>query len=97
MSATQSEIDLFHQFGSDRAKDGRIESFDDLFVAWNSYREQAETNASISRCLDDVEAGRYRLTIYINFQRLRKAHSATSTPTITSSMRLVSHSEIGLP
>jgi|GEM_PF-2299276 hypothetical protein len=59
MSVTQEEIDRFHEFATNRAKSGGIDSFDELYLEWNSHRERAAINAEISRGLADVDAGRY--------------------------------------
>ena len=59
MPVTRDEIDEFHQFATTRIESGTVESFDDLYVEWNSSRERGDVNADIARGLADVEAGRF--------------------------------------
>ena len=59
MPITQLEIDGFHNFATQRAKAGSIESFADLYLEWESLNERDDINAEIERGLDDVDNGRF--------------------------------------
>ena len=59
MSVTQAEIDQFHEFATERTKASPVDSFDDLYLEWESTRRRADINAEIARGLKDVAAGRF--------------------------------------
>ena len=59
MSVTQTQIDSFHRFASEKLVNGGSDlSWDELFILWQSSCEREEINAAIREGLEDVEAGR---------------------------------------
>ena len=56
---TQTQIDSFHRFASERLANGGSElSWDELLIQWQSTCEREAVNAVIREGLADVEAGR---------------------------------------
>ena len=61
MAVRQEEIDGFHEFATNRIREGAEEiTFDDLVMEWESLRDREDINAAIREGLADVEAGRHR-------------------------------------
>jgi hypothetical protein len=59
MSITQTQIDSFHRFASEKIANGGADlSWDELFIQWQSDCERDEINTAIREGLADVEAGR---------------------------------------
>ncbi len=59
MPLTHADIESFHRFATASVEAGSVESFDDLYLQWESRSERSDVNAEIACGLADVEAGRF--------------------------------------
>jgi hypothetical protein len=61
MSISQSELDSFHQFALEAlGRSGHEVSLEDLVRQWHAQQEHEATLASVSRGVQDADAGRTR-------------------------------------
>jgi len=61
MPLTQSDLDSFHAFASEKLRNGGgAMSLEEIVAAWRAERELQEANAGIRRGLSEVESGQHR-------------------------------------
>ena len=78
MTVTQTELDQFHEFASQKiATEGVSVSFEDLVVEWESIRDKDAIDSAIRQGLADIKAGRYRSAEEVT-DELRQKHGIPS-------------------
>lgn len=58
MPLTPFDVDLFHAFATRSVEERMVDSFDELYLLWQSERERSDVNDQIDSGLSDIVAGR---------------------------------------
>ena len=61
MPLSLQDIDSFHEFATQHIQAGTAETFDELYILWQSQCERGDVNQQIEIGLDDITAGRTQL------------------------------------
>lgn len=58
MPLTPFDVDQFHSFATRSVAERMVDSFDELYLLWQSERERSDVNDQINSGLSDIAAGR---------------------------------------